>query len=386
VGALKVLHVYRTYFPDTQGGLEEVIRQICRNTRAEGVESRVFTLSDNPDPAVIESGEARVVRVRKSLEIASNSFTFSGLGEFRRQAAWADIVHYHFPWPWADVMHTVAGRPRNSVVTYHSDIVRQKWLFLLYRPLKRHFLGSMQRIVATSPNYLATSETLARYRGKTDVIPIGIDRQTFPDVDENSESFRQLEAEYGRDFFFFVSVMRYYKGLHILLDAIRDAPFQVVIAGKGPAEQDLHRQAKALGLSNVRFCGFVSDAEKMSLFRLCRGLVFPSYLRSEAFGVTLLEAAMSGKPLISAEIGTGTTYINIDGETGLVVEPGCPDSLRQAMDRLHNNPGEAREMGERARQRYEQLFTGAQMGRQYAELYRDLLAERGPDLALDRSE
>ena len=386
VGALKVLHVYRTYFPDSQGGLEEVIRQICLNTRAEGVESRVFTLSDSPDPAVIEAAEARVVRVKKSLEIASNSFTFGGLREFRRQAAWADIVHYHFPWPWADVMHTVAGRPRHTVVTYHSDIVRQKWLFLLYRPLKRHFLGGVQRIVATSPNYLATSETLARYPEKTAVIPIGIDRQAYPEVDEDSDDFRRLEAEYGRDFFFFVSVMRYYKGLHILLDAIRDAPFQVVIAGKGPAEQALHRQAQELGLTNVRFCGFVSDQEKMTLFRLCRGLVFPSYLRSEAFGVTLLEAAMSGKPMISAEIGTGTTYINIDGETGLVVEPGSPDSLRRAMDRLHEDPAEARAMGERARRRYEDLFTGAQMGRQYAELYRELLAERGPDLALERAD
>ena len=51
---MKVLHVYRTYFPDSQGGLEEAIRQICLNTQSEGVESRVFFLSKNPRPKLVE--------------------------------------------------------------------------------------------------------------------------------------------------------------------------------------------------------------------------------------------------------------------------------------------------------------------------------------------
>ena len=61
-GKLRVLHVYRSYFPDTQGGLEEVIRQVCRNAREQGVESRVFMLSENPVPAVLELEEAQVHR------------------------------------------------------------------------------------------------------------------------------------------------------------------------------------------------------------------------------------------------------------------------------------------------------------------------------------
>lgn len=385
---MKVLHVYRTYFPDSQGGLEEVIRQICLNTREQGVESRIFTLAGNPDPAVIDLPEGRVVRIRKSFEIASNSIALGGMGEFRRQVQWADVVHYHFPWPWADVMHTLAGKPAAAVVTYHSDIVRQRLLSLVYRPLMRHFLNGMARIVATSPNYRVSSDVLRRYGDKVDVIPIGLDADSYPEVAQLGDVSGRMQARYGRDFFFFIGVLRYYKGLHFLLQAIKGAPFRVVIAGSGPEEQALRRQAAELGLDNVEFCGRVSDAEKMALFELCRAVVLPSHLRSEAFGVSLLEGAMSGRPLVSAEVGTGTSYINVDGETGLVVTPGCAASLRQALDHLHGNPAEAAAMGERARQRYETGFTGAIMGRQYAALYRRVLVEHTPQpgLAPDRSD
>lgn len=385
---MKVLHVYRTYFPDSQGGLEEVIRQICLNTRGEGVESRVFTLSDHPDPPALDRPEGRVVRVKKSLEIASNSIALGGMGEFRRQVAWADIVHYHFPWPWADVMHTLAGKPANAVVTYHSDIVRQRLLGLVYRPLMRHFLNGMARIVATSPNYLVSSEVLRRYSDKVEVIPIGLDADAYPAVAEQGDVLERMAQRHGRDFFFFIGVLRYYKGLHLLLQAVKDAPYRVVIAGIGPEEANLKRQAEELGLDNVEFCGRVSDEEKMALFSLCRAVVLPSHLRSEAFGVSLLEGAMCGKPLLSAEVGTGTSFINVDGETGLVVTAGSAAALRQGLDRLHDDPDEAGAMGQKARQRYETRFTGAIMGKQYAALYRQLLPAQTPQpgLALDRAD
>ena len=385
---MKVLHVYRTYFPDSQGGLEEVIRQICLNTRAHGVESRVFSLSPDPEPPLIEAEEGTVVRVKQSFEIASCGFCFGGLAEFRRQVAWADIVHYHFPWPYADVMHALAGHPRPAVLTYHSDIVRQKMLSYLYRPLMNHFLSRVDRIVATSPNYFATSDVLSRFSEKVDIIPIGIQRDSYPQLAGEQAKLEQVEAEYGRGFFLFVGVLRYYKGLHILLQAMQNAAYNVVIVGSGPVEAELRAQARRLQLDNVRFSGYLEDDIKMALFQLCRAVVFPSYLRSEAFGVTLLEGAMCSKPLISAEVGSGTSHINIHRQTGLVVTPGCPRSLRDAMDDIYYNSHRAEQMGEQACERYEALFTGVAMGRRYAEVYREVLLEYDVNsrLALERSE
>ena len=373
---MKVLHVYRTYFPDSQGGLEEVIRQICLAAGDHGITSRVFTLSDEPFPHTLPRVEADVIRVRKTFEIASCGFALTGMRRFAREVAWADIVHYHYPWPFSDMMYLLAGRRRPAILTYHSDIVRQQFLLSVYRPLMSRYLDAMDMIVATSPNYFATSEVLSEYAAKVEVIPIGLDEPSYPQLHEQNRDLAAAREKYGEDFFLFVGVLRYYKGLHILLDAMQGAPYTVVIVGSGPVENELRQQAHRLGLANVIFAGFVPDREKMALFRLCRAVVFPSYLRSEAFGVTLLEGAMSSRPLISAEVGSGTSHVNIHGQTGLVVPPGNSRALREAMDDLHQHPETAQLMGRRARERYEQLFTGRRMGARYADAYRRILAAR----------
>jgi rhamnosyl/mannosyltransferase len=82
---------------------------------------------------------------------------------------------------------------------------------------------------------------------------------------------------------------------------------------------------------------------------------------------------MYGKPLISSEIGTGTSFINISNETGIVVPPGDPVALRQAMDTLWQNPELATEMGRKAEQRYWELFTADKMMASYVDLYKELM-------------
>ena len=370
---LKVLHFYRTYYPDTQGGLEEAIRQICLSTGSLAVENRVLTLQRRPGESTVERPEATVYRSPRHVSIKSCDMGFKILPLYRELLDWCDVVHYHFPWPFADLMELIAGGSKPYVVTYHSDIVRQKRLGFLYRPLMRRFLGRAARIVATSENYFASSPILSEYSEKVAVIPLGIDESSYPSVSPSVLS--DVEARFGRGFFLFVGVFRYYKGLHILLDAIKAADYRVVIAGSGAIEAELKEQAERLGLDNVVFPGFVSDEEKLALLQLSQGVVFPSYLRSEAFGMTLVEGAMMAKPLISTEVGTGTSHVNIDQETGLVVVPGSVKALREAMDYIHGHPEDALRMGKNARLRYEEYFTGDIIGHQYVDIYRGVLVD-----------
>ena len=309
-------------------------------------------------------------RSKLHAEVASCSISLQMLPMFRRLLKWADLVHYHFPWPFADVMHFAARVRVPTVLTYHSDIVRQRFLATLYAPLMKRFLRGIDRIVATSPNYFASSHVLPRFEDRVDIVPIGLDPASYPaaapaDVDA-------ARRKYGEGFFLFVGVLRYYKCLHILLDAIQGAPYRVLIVGSGPTEAELKRQAQRLGLANVVFAGHVSDRTKVALLQLSLAVVFPSYMRSEAFGVTLLEGAMHGKPLISTEVGSGTSHVNVGGETGFVVTPASPKALRQAMDELHEQPALAQRMGGCARRRFERLFNGGLMGDRYAGIYSDL--------------
>ena len=371
---MRVLHFYKTYYPDSVGGVEQVIRQMCVGTGRLGVVNEVLTLTRQKDNLDFEFEGHRVRRVPMDVEIASNGMALAAFGELRRRAAECDVVHYHFPWPFADLAHFVARIDKPSLVTYHSDIVRQKMLLRLYQPLKHRFLQSVDTIVATSPNYMASSAVLDRYRDKTRIITYGLDKNIYPEPQQ--ERLDHWRQKVGDKFFLFVGVLRYYKGLHILLDAVANTDYPVVIVGAGPIEMELKEHAARLGLTHVLFVGALGEDDKVALLTLCYAVAFPSHLRSEAFGISLLEGAMYGKPMISSEIGTGTTYINIDGDTGIVVPPSDPRAFGDAMRRLWDNPALAAEMGRRAEARYHELFTAEQMATSYTALYHELVASR----------
>jgi rhamnosyl/mannosyltransferase len=371
---MRILHFYKTYYPDSVGGVEQVIRQMCVGTGRLGVSNQVLSLSRESNLQPFEFEGHMVHRVPNNFELASNAVSVQAVTQLARMARDADVVHYHFPWPFMDLAHFLARVNKPSVVTYHSDIVRQKALLRFYQPLQHRFLQSVDTIVATSPNYLGSSTVLDRYRDKTRVITFGLDKSSYPEPDQ--ERLDQWRAKVGPKFFLFVGVLRYYKGLHILLDAVAGTNYPVVIVGAGPIEQELKDHAERLGLKNVMFVGRVDDLDKVALLKLCYAVAFPSHLRSEAFGISLLEGAMFGKPMISSEIGTGTTYINVHQQTGLVVPPSDHEALRAAMRTLWDDPELAREMGSRAEARYWQLFTAEQMADNYASLYQELVARR----------
>ena len=114
---LRVLHVYRTYYPDTQGGLEEVIRQICSNTLDDNIESKVFTLTETNGEKIVKRPEATVYRSKLTVEFASCGMSWQALSQFNRLLEWADVVHYHFPWPFADLLHFAASIRKPSIIT-----------------------------------------------------------------------------------------------------------------------------------------------------------------------------------------------------------------------------------------------------------------------------
>ncbi|TEA69612.1 glycosyltransferase [Allopusillimonas ginsengisoli] len=368
---MKILHVYKVYYPDAQSGVAQMIRHLAQGGDSE-VEHAVFALStvSTAGGTMQKLADVSVYRPHAQISLCSTPISFTSLGMFSRAVKQADLIHYHFPWPFADVLHYMARVHKPAVVTYHSDIVKQSRIYPFYRPLMRKFLGGMRAVIATSPNYARTSEVLGDYAEKTVVIPIGLD----PTVAAQPVRVAAWRAKLGDGFFLFVGGIRYYKGLHYLLDAARGARFRVVIAGDGPHLQNIRQQAARHGLDNVHFLGEVSDEDKSALYELCRGVVFPSHLRSEAFGVTLVEGAMFGKPLISAEIGTGTSYVNIHGVTGLVVPASDPHALRTAVSRLHSDPALATRLGHAARERYADNFTASLMRKRYKHLYHSVLA------------
>ncbi len=371
---MKVLHVYRTYFPDPPGGLQEATRQICLSTQAFGVENTVFTLSPNPDPSVILRQEARVVRCRSWGAPASCDLGgIQSFSTFRKLVEQADVVHYLFPWPFADLLNMVAPR-KPSMLTYISDIVRQRWLGRLYEPLMWRTLKHMDAIVTNAPTYAESSAVLSdpSLKEKIHQIPLGIEDRS-GEFTEKPNTLTRFGLSESEPFILFVGVLRYYKGLHTLLEACLQTKAKIVIAGTGPEWDRLQKQSRALGLKNLLFVGQVTDSEKFNLINACRALVLPSHLRSEAYGMVLVEAAMFGKPMISCEINTGTSYINEHMTTGFVVPPEDPGALAKAMNLLLFDMRMATQFGIASRNRYEKLFSGRALGKSYVQLYEEVI-------------
>ena len=123
---------------------------------------------------------------------------------------------------------------------------------------------------------------------------------------------------------------------------------------------------------NVHFVGQISEEDKVALHHLSHAFVFPSHQRTEAFGLALIEAAILGKPMISCEIGTATSFVNSDGETGIVIPPASPEAIREAMQGLIKHPEKAKTYGEQAKKRYLALLTPEKQAKAYVALYEQL--------------
>src|SRR5437764_629004 len=234
----------------------------------------------------------------------------------------------------------------------------ENYVLALCRRL-RESAGVDAQILATSPQYKASSPWLRRHRARCRVVPLGIDQQRFRHPDAATLTLAQtLRARYGPNLLHSHGVFRYYKGLRYLVEALALAPEgRLLLTGTGPEEKALRAQVAAAGLEErVHFAGAVSVADLPAYYRAADLYVLPAVARSEAFGMSMVEAQASELPCISTELGTGTSYVNMNGVTGLIVPPAAAGALAHAIRHLLADGDMRRAMGRRAQARAADLF------------------------------
>lgn len=361
---MHVLHIFKTYLPENSTGIPRVIESLAESIASFGVRSSVLTLSPSPSAEQpVRVGQHMVYQAPLTLDLRSSGFSLKAFDLFRKLKSEVDILHYHFPWPMGDLLHLRGGEGKPALATYHCDIVKQKILRHAYAPIMHRFLGQMDTIVATSPNYAASSPVLQRYAAKTDVIPIGIT----PDAPADTVRVADWREKLGKNFFLFIGSHRYYKGLPFLIEAARRVPHKIVLIGEVNEAEIKGRP------ENVMVVGKVNEADKFAILELSRGLILPSHLRAEAFGVVLLEAMRASRPIVTCEIGSGMSYVNQHEKTGLILQPRDPGALASAMTRLTENPDDAERFGAAGRARFEAEFQALAMAQRYHALYSRLL-------------
>jgi rhamnosyl/mannosyltransferase len=365
---MKILHVYKDYFP-VVGGIENHVKHLAEAQVARGHQVTVLVTSRDAHTHIEGMNGVRVIFAARLATISSAPLSVALFDWVRRESP--DIVHLHFPYPLGEIANYFCGRARRVVLTYHSDIVRQKFLRVLYRPLMRRVLNRVDRIIATSPNYIASSEILSRYKNKCVVVPLGIDPAPFEHAVQNS-------TPHSVPHLLFVGHLRYYKGVHYLIEAMPQIPHvRLTVVGTGPMESAWRSLAHQRGVSErVNFVGEVADADLPAYYAAADIFVLPASERSEAFGLVQLEAMAAGKPVISTELGTGTSFVNVNEETGLVVPPRDAHALANAIHRLLNDANLRMRLGNAGRVRVQKEFTRDQMVERVMAVYAQVLDEK----------
>ena len=377
---MKVVHVYKDYEPPVFGGIERTVRLLSEGLSARaGADVTVVCSSDSPVTKVERIGSVEVVRAATFGRIARAPVSPSIARWLRRLKP--DILHFHFPNPTGELACLLA-RPRCPVVlTYYCDIVRQKTLFKLYRYPLRMFLRRVDRILVPSPATLEQNALLEPHRARCEVLPLAIRASDFAETARSREVATLLHRSHPGPRVLFVGRMRPYKGLPILIDAMKRIEGTLMLVGRGEMEADVRAKVEREGMeSRVVLAGDVPGADLPGYYRAADVFVLPSIDRSEAFGLAMLEAMLCGVPVISTRLGTGTSHVNQDGVTGLEAPAGDAEALARAIGRILDQPEAAKRMGEAARERA-LSFSEAAMVDGTARVYEDLLRPVG---ALER--
>jgi len=370
---MRVLFVTK-YFPPSEGGIERYSHLLCTGLQQSGVEIEVIAATEGDRRSYTEVIDGvKVHRLGTLLAVGGAPFSPGLPGLFRRLGPRFDLLHLNFPNPWPELVYLGLGRSNKAVLTYHGDIFRQKLFLRFYTPFIHLLMQQVTAIIATSANYVNSSPILSRYRDKCRVIPLPVDTAALGQVEPGAVA--AMRNQYGK-FVLFAGRLVYYKGLEHLIEAVGLLEdIRLVVVGRGPLENTCRAQAARLQLgSRVSFLGKVPDEELRALYSACQCFVLPSVARSEAFGMVLAEAMASGRPVISTELSTGTSFINLDQETGFVVPPGDAAALAAKIQLLVGNPGLQEQLGRNARKRVERFFRQEIMVADTLKLYGETLA------------
>lgn len=372
---MRVCHLSKFYKPYS-GGLESVVADI-----AEGVSGiNVSVLA--ADPNNLSKNEVinnvQVIRSKEYFNVASTSFAPRYIIDLIKSSNGA-ILHVHLPNPLANLalfLAFLSGRDLSRIVIHwHSDIVKQKHLLALYKPLQSWLLKKAKVVIVTSQRYLDSSEPLKPYKYKCIVVPIGIDSVQNR---VNQNLVNSIRAKYqDKKIVFSLGRHIYYKGFEYLIEAainIEETIF--LIGGKGPDTSIYEKKIKNLGLEDKVFLiGRVEDEELASYYAAADVFAFPSIEKSEAFGVVQLEAMSVGTPIVTTDIkGSGVPWVNKHMCSGLVCKPKDSKELSSALSTLLTDKPLHTKLSLGAKARFNELFTKEKMNTKIQAIYKEMFS------------
>lgn len=382
---LKVLQLGKQYYPHV-GGIEITMQQIAEGIQGE-VDSYVLAAQGRGAAYSKVVGGVPIYYAKSWGIISSLPLSWDLIRYLCVHASEYDVIHLHMPFPLGDLACLLSGYKGKLILYWHSDIVRQKKMMALYKPLMNWVLSRADAIAIATQGNIDGSPYVRPFERKCILIPFGLRKEWalksdryWKRIHENADSAKEKEEGIR---LLFIGRLVYYKGCDVLIHALEKIKqcldvdgmkkIQCRIVGSGVLETKLKEDVRRAGLEeNVYFLGRVSDEKMEREIEECDVFVFPSVANSEAFGLVQLETMAYGKPVINTWLPTGVPWVSLNGETGLTVSPGDAEALKEAILWMKDHPKERIAMGEKARQRVAAEFSQEKLLRNILTLYKKL--------------
>lgn len=371
---MKILQLGKFY--PIRGGVEKVMWDLTKGISEKGEECDMLCAclkGDMPEGGEIRFNDhGRVICVPAWKKVAATMLSPAMVFWLRRHCNEYDIIHIHHPDPMAALALLLSGFKGRVVLHWHSDILKQKILLKFYKPLQSLLIRRADRIVGTTPVYVAQSPYLQKVQDKVTYVPIGIDPMHYDKA--VAEAIRSRYP--GKKIVFSLGRLVGYKGYRYLVEAASELPedYIVVIGGEGPLREDLEARIKALGLQGrVLLIGYLEPEAAAAWFGACDIYVMSSIWKTEAFGIVQIEAMSCGKPVVATDIPeSGVSWVNRHGVSGLNVNIEDSGSLADAILEITSNNDNFANYSQNALNRFRELFTLDSMVGKMLDIYREV--------------
>lgn len=367
---IQVLHIGK-YYPPYIGGTESHLSTLVDELKKE-VKIDVLCANTKFRTAIEKCDGISIYRLACLGSLFSVPLTLSLPIWLKKRKA--DILHFHLPNPLAILSYFLSKPKGRIIVSYHSDIVRQRFFSPLFNPFLIRFLKKAEAIIVTSDNLIKNSPMLRRFKNRCKIIPHGIDINQFQANEGIVNKAEEIRQRYKTPLILFVGRLVYYKGLEYLLKAMQGIKARLLIIGNGPLQNRLKRLSNHYGISDkIIWLGEMENERIIPFYYACDVFVLPSSMKAESFGIVQLEAFACGKPVVSTDLPTGVPLVNLNENTGLIVPPCNSFVLAYALNRLLVSAKLQKIYGENAKERVQREFTKERMVKEVLEVYRKVL-------------
>ena len=367
---MKILQVNKGYYP-WYGGVETVVRQYSEQCSRKGEDVTVlcchsgFCLKTSQESI----NKINIIRCSSLGTFFSLPISISFFIQFIKIYKKFDVIHFHEPFPLGSIAALFLSSKDKIIVTWHSDIIRQKIIRIPFVFLQKRLCKKATFITTTSEQLSKSSSILGAFEEKIIILPLSINPNNY--INKFSEVYFKLPEKY----ILFFARYSLYKGLLLLLKAFKSYKLKevkIIIAGHG----ELNFNEKQLIHSNkniIEISKKFSENEKLFLFANCYAYVFPSISPNEAFGITQLEAMIYGKPVINTNLPTAVPWVSIQGLTGITVEPNNITELEDAILNLWEmSESEYERLSKNSKNRALSLFSDNEILEKLSHLYKRL--------------